>query len=69
MQDEEYYSVQQIAARLHVGTPAVRRWINSGRLRATMPGGQRIGFRVRASDLEAFLKATEIHHEANENRP
>lgn len=51
---EELLKLSEIAAELRVSSDAVRYWCRTGRLPATMVGGQ---WRVRRADLEAFLKA------------
>ena len=52
---EEWFTVEQIARRLQVHPDTVRRWLRDGRLRGRNFGGK-TGYRVRASELEAFLE-------------
>ncbi len=54
---EEYLPAEQIAEQLHASVWTVRRWIESGELRA-----HRIGrlVRVARSDLDAFLAERRI---------
>jgi excisionase family DNA binding protein len=54
--DERYLTVEDIAERLQVSPWAVRDWIKSGRLVGFQPGGRRVGWRVRESDLERFVE-------------
>jgi excisionase family DNA binding protein len=57
--DETWFTPQEIADRLKVSPFAVRRWIREGRLRAVLLGGKKTGYRIRESDLNAFLKRAE----------
>jgi excisionase family DNA binding protein len=59
MADERWFTVEQIAELLQVTEQTVRRWLRSGRLVGRNFSG-RTGYRIRQSDLDAFL--------ANENR-
>jgi excisionase family DNA binding protein len=56
MTDETYYTVKQIAELLHVHPETVRQWIRSGELRGFLMGGTKSGFRVPASELNAFIE-------------
>jgi excisionase family DNA binding protein len=49
-------TVAQVAATLQVDEDTVRRWLRAGRLLGTNLGS-RAGYRVRQSDLDAFLEA------------
>jgi excisionase family DNA binding protein len=55
MASERYLTVQDVAAELKVSTETVRRWLRSGRLKGTMLGGTRLGYRVMESDLRHFV--------------
>jgi len=52
---ETLMTVQQICDQLQVSDQTVRRWIKAGQLPATNLGGK-AGYRVRATDLMAFLE-------------
>lgn len=54
MVDERWFTVAYIAELLDVHEQTVRRWLNDGRLRGRNFGGK-TGWRVKESDLEAFL--------------
>jgi excisionase family DNA binding protein len=56
MSDEQWYDVKQIVAKLQVHEQTVRKWIKDGELPAIM-FGRKGGYRVKASDLDAFLEA------------
>ena len=53
MADEQYLTPAQVADEIHVTVVTVRRWINSGALRASKAGPRK--WMVRRSDLDAFL--------------
>jgi excisionase family DNA binding protein len=56
-----YRDVHGIADELDVDVQTVRRWIQSGKLRAFKPGKE---YRVRENDLEEFLAAREVRPKA-----
>lgn len=62
MSDMRWLTVRDVAESLKVHEETVRRWIRRGELVALDLGGPRAGYRVRPSDLEAFI-------ETNYNRP
>ena len=53
--DERWLTVAEICERLRVHEETVRRWLRTGQLPGRAFGG-RAGYRVRESDLEAFLR-------------
>ena len=56
-----FRDVHGIADELGVDVQTVRRWIQSGKLRAFKPGKE---YRVREADLEEFLAAREVRPKA-----
>lgn len=56
MADPHYLTPAQVADELQVTVVTVRRWINSGVLRASKAGPRR--WMVRRTDLDAFLAAS-----------
>lgn len=56
MDTERWLTVAQIAERLQVHQETVRRWLREGRLPGKNFGGKG-GYRVRESDLQAFMEA------------
>ena len=56
MSDEPVLTVKQVAERLGVRQETVRRWINEGRIRGTMIGGTKSGYRILASEVERVLR-------------
>ena len=55
MVDERWYTVAEIVELLKVHEQTVRRWLREGELRGYNLGGKS-GYRVRESDLAAFLE-------------
>jgi excisionase family DNA binding protein len=53
---ERWYTVQEIADRLRINPQTIRRWLRDGELRGHQFGGP-AGWRVKESDLNAFLDA------------
>lgn len=56
MEGERWYSIKDIVELLQVHEQTVRRWIKQGDLPAKL-FGRRGGYRIRASDYEAFVEA------------
>ena len=57
MADERLLTVAQVADRLQVSEYTVREWLRTGRLRGHRLGGDKLGWRVRPSDLTQFIDA------------
>jgi excisionase family DNA binding protein len=53
---DELYTVDDIAQRVGVSRRTVLQWLRDGDLRGTQLGGTKIGWRVRETDLEAFVE-------------
>ena len=53
--EDRYLTVDDVAERLHVSAWSVREWLKSGRLVGFQPGGRRVGWRIRESELERFV--------------
>jgi excisionase family DNA binding protein len=53
---ERLFTTDEVAERLRLNKVTVHRWIRSGKLSAVNLGGNS-GYRIRASDVEAFLWA------------
>jgi excisionase family DNA binding protein len=64
--EEQFLSLEDVAARLQVSDQTVRRWIKSGKLTAYKPG---LEYRIRATDLEEFLRAREVRPKAPRRSP
>jgi len=55
MGEERWYTVGEIVEMLKVHEQTVRRWLREGELRGYNLGGKS-GYRIKASDLVAFLE-------------
>jgi excisionase family DNA binding protein len=55
--EDKLLSVDEVAARLGVSKPTVRRWIQKGELTASCVGPRRL-LRVRQTDVDAFLDSS-----------
>ena len=55
MVDERLLTVKQVADQFGVRTETVLRWIKTGRIRGTMPGGTRSGYRIPSSEVARLL--------------
>ena len=58
MQDDaqrEWLTVDEVAALFRVNIETVRRWIRAGELPVLDLGGPRVGYRIRRTDLDAFI--------------
>ncbi len=53
MDDERLITLDEVAERMRVSVPTVRRWIKDGKLPATKPGGV---YRVRGRAFEEFVE-------------
>jgi excisionase family DNA binding protein len=61
-----FWDVHGVAEELGVDVQTVRRWIQSGKLKAFKPGKE---YRVREADLEEFLAAREVRPKAPSRSP
>ncbi len=55
MADDELFTVTEVAARLKVRPATVRRWVREGRLRGSMIGGTKTGYRIPASEVRRLV--------------
>lgn len=69
MTAERFLTVPEVAERIRVSTWTVKSWLRSGRLRGYRPGGTKAGWRVKETDLTAFLEQTTNEGEAGAGRP
>ena len=56
MDEERWFTVAEIVEKLRVHEQTVRRWLREGDLKGYNFGGKS-GYRIRASDLDAFLES------------
>ena len=55
MDGERWLTVAQAAELIQIHPETLRGWLRAGRFPGTMPGGRRLGWRIRRSDVERFL--------------
>ncbi len=55
MDDERLLTVKEVAERLSANPQTIRKWLREGKLRGTMPGGEKLGYRIPASELARLL--------------
>jgi excisionase family DNA binding protein len=55
MVDDDMLTVKEVAARLRANPQTVRRWLREGKLHGVLPGGQKLGYRIPASEVDRLL--------------
>ena len=58
MADEQWFTTREIADLLRVSDQTVWRWLKTGKMRGLNLGGKG-GWRVRRSEVNAFIEARE----------
>ena len=56
MQSEEMLTVTEAAKRLKISQETVRIWLRGGKMRGHRLGGDKIGWRIPASEVERVLR-------------
>ncbi len=56
MQDESMLTVAEAAARLKISQETVRIWLREGRMQGYRPGGDKIGWRIPATEVERAMR-------------
>ena len=59
MDADRLLTVPDVAKWLGASEDSVRRWLREGTLQGFMPGGKRLGYRVRESELRRFIAERE----------
>ncbi len=54
--EERMYTVKEAATRLGATEETIRRWLRVGKIKGAMPGGQKLGYRIPASEVERVLR-------------
>jgi excisionase family DNA binding protein len=54
MEEERWYTVEEVVDMLKVHEQTVRRWLKTGELHGVLLG-RKAGWRIRASEMERFL--------------
>ena len=52
---ENYLTVQEAADRLRVNVQTVRKWIREGKLKGSLMGGRRSGYRIPDAEIRRVL--------------
>lgn len=55
MQEDQLLTVAEVAKAVRASPATVRRWLREGRLHGLLPGGDRLGYRIRESEVNRFL--------------
>ena len=56
MAGERLLTVAEVAERLRTRPETIRRWLRDGRLKGTMPGGTKLGYRIPESEIDRLLQ-------------
>lgn len=64
--DEEYFKIEEVAARFKVGKAAVNKWLRQGKLGYVVVGGER---RVPTSALTRFIEDSTREYEEKRVTP
>jgi len=56
MAEDQLLRVPEVARRLDISESTVLLWLRTRKLKGYRPGGTRLGWRIRQSDLEAFIE-------------
>jgi excisionase family DNA binding protein len=59
MTEDELLTVGQVAKRIGAHPETVRLWLKAGRIKGFKPGGYKLGWRIRATELDRFLAERE----------
>lgn len=54
--EERMYTVKEAATRLGAKEETIRRWLRAGKIKGAMPGGQKLGYRIPASEVERVMR-------------
>ena len=55
MDDDRLLTVDEVAAILRATPETIRRWLRNKELAGFLPGGKRLGWRIRESEVRRFL--------------
>lgn len=67
MTEDTLLTVHEVADRLRMHPVTVRNWLREGRLRGYRFGSDKMGWRVKQSDLEQFIESQAHHPAASED--
>ena len=56
MSDERLLTVKEVADRLQANPQTIRKWLREGKLHGSMPGGEKLGYRIPESEVTRILE-------------
>jgi excisionase family DNA binding protein len=56
MESDRLLTVAEVAERLRTTPETIRRWLRAGKLHGVRMGGTKLGYRVRAGEVDRFLE-------------
>jgi excisionase family DNA binding protein len=56
-ENDRLLTVTEVATMVRATPDTVRRWLRQGRLKGILPGGDRMGYRIRESEVRRFLSS------------
>lgn len=56
MADERLLTVQEVADRLRANPQTIRKWLREGKLNGSMPGGEKLGWRIPESEIARLIE-------------
>lgn len=57
---DQLLTTAQVATRLQISIPLVRKAIRDGRLKASLPGGRKHGYRIAPTAVEDWLTSSSV---------
>jgi excisionase family DNA binding protein len=60
MEGERLLTVFEAAERLRANPQTIRRWLRQGKLKGTMPGGTKLGYRIPKSEIRRLLSLGKV---------
>lgn len=68
MDDERWLTVPEFAERVRAAPETVRRWLRQGKLRGVRPGGTKLGYRIRESEIHRVMEE-HVPYDPNRRSP
>lgn len=60
MDDERLLTVKQVAERLSANPQTIRKWLREGKIHGSMPGGEKLGYRIPESEIARLIEAGKV---------
>jgi excisionase family DNA binding protein len=67
MVSDIFLTVAEVALRLQVSEYTVREWLKAGRLPGYLPGGRKVGWRIKEADLQKFMDSSRYEPSTDED--